>query len=118
MEENLIIIYIQEHISDSEEIIKYSMFQWILFVIHKLMSSCIIGFMFTSHRHYTTNDLKIRINNQKTLHYINIRSKEVIVNISYPSTLNRIGGYMDAIISPTPVRCIIFKSRGCIEVYK
>ena len=33
----LLMIYIQEHLSDSEEIIKDSMFQWILCVIQTLM---------------------------------------------------------------------------------
>ena len=37
-------IYIQEYLSDSEEIIKDSKLQSILFVIHKLISSCIIEF--------------------------------------------------------------------------
>ena len=45
----LFIIYKQEHLYRSEEIIKYSMFQWILFVIHKLMSS--------SHLLYNDDDL-------------------------------------------------------------
>ena len=38
----LVIIYIQEQLSDSEEIIKDSMFQWRLFVIQKFMRSCMI----------------------------------------------------------------------------
>ena len=40
----LIMVYIQEHHSESEYIIKYSKFQWGLFVIYELISSCIIGF--------------------------------------------------------------------------
>ena len=37
-------VYIQYHHYNSEDIIKYSQFQWRFFVIHKLMSSCMIGF--------------------------------------------------------------------------
>ena len=40
----ILMVYIQEHHSDSEDIIKDSKFQWILFVIHKLMISRMIGF--------------------------------------------------------------------------
>ena len=39
MKRFLIMVYIQEHHSDSEDIIKYSEFQLRLFVIHKLMRS-------------------------------------------------------------------------------
>ena len=39
----LIIIYIQVHIYQSEEINKYSMFKCRLFLVHKLMSTCMIG---------------------------------------------------------------------------
>ena len=51
-------IYIQEQLFDSEEIIKKSMFQCRFFVIHKLMSSCMIEFMFTSNYNYTMDALK------------------------------------------------------------
>ena len=54
----IVIIYIQEHISDSEEIIKYSMFRWRFFEIHKVMRSFMMGFMFTNYYHYTTDSLK------------------------------------------------------------
>ena len=40
----IVMIYIQEHIPDNEEIIKYSMFQWRLLVIQKLMISWMILF--------------------------------------------------------------------------
>ena len=61
----LITIYIQKHHSDSEEIIKYSKFQWRLLVIHKLMKSWMIGFMFTSHNNYITDALKQSISTIK-----------------------------------------------------
>ena len=40
----LVMIYIQVHISNSEEIKKHSVFKWIFLVIHKPMSACIIWF--------------------------------------------------------------------------
>ena len=51
------------------------------------------------------------INNQKIL-FFNLWSKEVIVNISYPSTFNKMYRYLDASISPTSVRCIISRYKG------
>ena len=49
----------------------------------------------------------VHINNQKILRFVNIWSYEVPVNISYPSTVNKIDVYMDASISPTYVRYTI-----------
>ena len=40
----------------------------------------------------------------KKLHFVNQWSKEVIVNIIYPKTVNQIYGYLDKNISPTLVR--------------
>ena len=40
----LVMRYNQLISSDSEEIKKYLMFKWTLFVIQKLVSSCMIGF--------------------------------------------------------------------------
>ena len=41
------------------------------------------------------------INIQTIIHFFNLWSKEVIVNVSYPSTINKIDEYLDASISPT-----------------
>ena len=49
----------------------------------------------------------VQINNQTILHFVNQWSKGVIVNFSYPITVNKIFGYIDAIISPTPGRYTI-----------
>ena len=109
----LLMIYIQEHLSDSEEIIKDSMFQWVLVVMKTSMSSCMIGFyVYKSLALYNGFLETVHINNQRILHFVNIWSKEVIVNVSYPRTVNQIYGYMDAIISPTLVRYIISRYRG------
>ena len=66
----IIMVYIQEYHSDSEKIINDSKFQCWLFVIYKLMSSCIIWFyvyksLYLYHRWLET----IHINNQKILHF-------------------------------------------------
>ena len=61
----------------------------------------------------------VHINNQIILHFVNLWSKEVIENISYPSTVNQIDGYMDARIIPTPVRYtipILGSSQDCMSV--
>ena len=47
------------------------------------------------------------MNNQTIPHFFNLCPKEVIVNIIYPSTINKIGGYLDTRIIPTSVRYII-----------
>ena len=47
------------------------------------------------------------MNDQTILHVINIWLNGDIENISYPSTVNKIVGYLDARISPTSVRYII-----------
>ena len=41
--------------------------------------------------------------NQTILHFVNILFKVVPLNISYPSTVNQIDGYLDASISLTYV---------------
>ena len=77
-------------------------------MIHKIMSSCIIGFyVHTELSLYNGFLEKFHINNQKILHFVNIWSKEAIENISYPSTVYQIDGYLDASIIPTSVRYII-----------
>ena len=65
MKVSLIMIYVQENLSGGEEIIKDSIFQWRLLVIHKLLSSCMIGFMFTSYYYYTEDDLRKSISTIK-----------------------------------------------------
>ena len=47
------------------------------------------------------------INNKTIPHFVNIWSKEAIENISYPSSVNKIDGYLYSRISPTPVRYMI-----------
>ena len=46
----------------------------------------------------------VQTNNQIILQFVNLYPKEVPVNISYPSTLNQIDGYLEEIISPAAVR--------------
>ena len=100
----LFIIYKQEHLYRSEEIIKYSMFQWILFVIHRLMISCMIGFyVYKSLSLYNGWLEKFQINNQMILYFVNLLSKEVPVNTSYPRTFNQIYGYLYSRIGLTSV---------------
>ena len=53
----------------------------------------------------------VSINNQTINHFVNICSKEVHANISYPSTVNLIYGYLDARISPTSVKYIILRDK-------
>ena len=104
----IVIIYIQEHITGSDKIIKYQIFLWILLMIHKLMSSYIIGFMFIIQYHYTTYALKQSISiMKKYFTLINLWSKVFPLNISYPSTFNQIGGYLDTRISPTYLKYIL-----------
>ena len=63
--------------------------------------------MFIGYYHYITNGLKQFISIFKQyFSFFNIWSKEVIVNVSYRSTVNKIGRYMDASISPTSVRLL------------
>ena len=50
---------------------------------------------------------KIHINNKTILHSFNLWSKEVPVNISYPSTINQIDRYVYEIISPVFSRYIM-----------
>ena len=54
----------------------------------------------------------------KTLNFVNIWSKEVIVNVSYPSTFNQIDGYMNLSISPKSVTYTFSINMVCIEVHK
>ena len=46
----------------------------------------------------------VQINNQAILQFVNIWSKKVPVNISYPSTVNKVDRYLEVRISPTSVR--------------
>ena len=49
----------------------------------------------------------MHINNQTILHFVNLWSKEVPLNISYPRMFNKIDGYLDGRISSSSVRYII-----------
>ena len=49
----------------------------------------------------------VQINSQTIIHIVNIWSKEVPVNIIYPSIVNKIGGYLYARFSTSSVICII-----------
>ena len=93
-------------------VVNDSIFQWRLFVIHKLMSSCMIGFYdYKSLSFYSECLETVHINNQRILRFVNILSKEVPLNISYPSTVNQIYGYLDTRISPTSVGNIISRDK-------
>ena len=63
--------------------------------------------MFTSHFYYANYACKQSRSIIKILDFVHLWSKEVPVNISYPSTINNIDEYLDARISPTPVGYII-----------
>ena len=54
----------------------------------------------------------VHINNQTILQFVNICAKEFLVNISYPSTVDQIYGYLDASISTTHVTYIISRDKG------
>ena len=72
----LLMIYIQVHISGSEKNMKYSMFKWQLFVIQKLMSTCMIGlYVNKSFLLYNGSHETFQINNQIILHFVNIWPK-------------------------------------------
>ena len=61
--------------------------------------------MFTTHFYYTIDALKLpRSIIKQYFTLLNISSKEVPTNISHPSTVNKIDGYMDASISPSSVK--------------
>ena len=108
-------IYIQIQNYECEEIKKYSMFQWILFVIHKLTITRMIGL-------YVNNQFSLynwcletaHIKNQTILHFVHMRYKEFHVNISYPSIVNQIDGYLDSRISPNSV---IYIMKGYKQIY-
>ena len=76
--------------------------------MHKLMRKCMIGlYVYNPLSLYNICLETVHINNQTILHFVNLWPKGVIVNSSYPSTVNKIYGYLDAIISPTSVSYII-----------
>ena len=56
--------------------------------------------MITSHYCYITDALKQSIPIIKKTSFFSLWSKEAIENISYPITVNKIDGYLDARISP------------------
>ena len=63
--------------------------------------------MFTSHFYYANYACKQSRSIIKILDFVHLWSKEVPVNISYPSTVNQIYGCLDTRISPNSVRYII-----------
>ena len=76
------------------------------------MSTCIIVFyVHNSFLLYNGCLETAQINNKKIFHFVDIWSKEVPNNISYPSTVNKIDGYLDASIIPIYVRCIIERDK-------
>ena len=84
------------------------MLQWILFVIHKINSS--VNIRLYVHKLlilYKKLIEKVQKNNQTIIQFVNLWSKTVPVNISYPRTVNQINEYLDAMNIPTCIRCII-----------
>ena len=66
-------IYIQLHIYESEEIKKALIFQWRLFVIHKLFITCMIGLCVHNYFLLYNGYLKhYHINIKTILHFINL----------------------------------------------
>ena len=88
------------------------MFQWRFFVILKLMISCMIWFMLTSNYNYTTDSLKNSISIIKQYFISSIYGQNKILNISYPSIVNKIDGYIDAMMSPAYVKAYYIKREG------
>ena len=81
-------IYIQEHIYDSEEIIKYLILQWRLFVIQKLTSSRMIGFMFIINYNYTMDALNFSISMIKQYFILSIYGQNKLLNKSFIQELS------------------------------
>ena len=72
------------------------------------MRSFIIGFcVYKSLSLYNLLIETFHINNKTILNFVNLWSKESIENISYLSKVNQIDGYLDGIISPISLSCII-----------
>ena len=69
-------IYMQGNHFEGGKIIKDLMFQWRLFVIHKLMISCMIGFYVNKSLLLYNGCLEtVHINNQTILQFVYIWSK-------------------------------------------
>ena len=76
------------------------------------MSTFMIGFYV--HKSFSLNIGGLetfQINNQTILNCVNLWSKEVPYNISYPSIVKPNGGYLDEIIIPSSVRYIITRNK-------
>ena len=74
----LIMVYIQEHHSDSDDIIKYSKFH-LKFFMRKLTISCMMGFcVYKSLALYSKCLETFHINNLTIIRFFNIWSKEAI----------------------------------------
>ena len=80
-------------------------------MITKLKSTFMIEFYvqksFSLNIGYLEN---LQINN-KTLQFVNLLSKEVPINISYPIIVNRINGNLDAWLGPSYVRYIFTREK-------
>ena len=48
----------------------------------------------------------VQINNQTIIHFVNLFSREVSIDVSYPIIVNPIYGYLNASISPSSVSYI------------
>ena len=78
----------------------------------KIMSSLIIDlYVNKSFLLYNRCLETYHINIQTIPHFVNIWSKEVPLNISYPIIVNKICGYLDARICHTSVRYIISREK-------
>ena len=105
-------IYIQEHLSDSEEIIKYSIFQ-----MYIVCDTHINELIYDRDPHsqwnktFTKDSLKQSISIIKQYFIFQSTVLKVIKNIIYLSTVNQMDGYMDAWIIPTPVKYIISRDK-------
>ena len=76
------------------------------------MISCMIGFYVYMKLPLYNGCLEtVHINIQTILQFVNIWSKEAIENISYPSTVNKIDGYLDSRISITSARYVISRDK-------
>ena len=57
----------------------------------------------------------VHINNKIILHFLNLWSKEVIGDIIYPITVNKIDRYLDTITSHTSISYIISRDKEINE---
>ena len=88
------------------------MFKCRLFVIHKFMVTCMIGFYVNKSFSLNIGCIEtVQINNQSILHFANLWSKLVPTNIIYRSIVNSLDDYLDLKASTSSIRYIIRRDK-------